>query len=169
MILSNKGNVEHAAFHLEQSYEKILEAVHGTYRLHIRNVDFKQVYKDGGTVDFMLSVLSDLHSVYVEYIHILPKRLEEKRRNEEISKSEEFLVNSLIKRLNSEKQEQKLQETMKSIKNKINELRSNDEKFAEFLMQPSADNILPRSSQQRFHGVFFDCFPLLVNILVMKS
>ena len=49
--------------------------------------------KMGGTVDFMLSVLSDLHSVYVEYIHILPKRLEEKRRNEEISKSEEFLVN----------------------------------------------------------------------------
>lgn len=41
MILSNKGNVEHAAFHLEQSYEKILEAVHGTYRLHIRNDDFK--------------------------------------------------------------------------------------------------------------------------------
>lgn len=74
IILDNSGNLENVAFLLEQSYEKILKAVHGQYRLEIRDDILKNVHKDahGHDIGFAFQMLKDIHEYFYQTVMASP-------------------------------------------------------------------------------------------------
>ena len=74
IILGNNGNLENVAFLLEQSYEKILKAAHGQYRLEIKGDILKNVHKDAHSHDigFAFQMLKDIHEYFYQAVMANP-------------------------------------------------------------------------------------------------
>jgi HEPN domain-containing protein len=144
-LLESGGNIEHAAFLLEQSYEKLLKAVHAEYRISIRNHALKAVYDEayGHDVRFMFFMLTDLHDFYRESIQLFLNKLEEEK-DSRTSMPQRMLFAILIrtvKMFDADKKVQQAKDYVHNVENKVNALTANKKEFANFLKELSTDNI----------------------------